>query len=47
MKDGLVVEESLPKMSEGSLMRLIVIDENSGRIGSVTLGTKQQGHIGI
>jgi VWFA-related protein len=46
VKDGLVVEESLPKMSEGSLLRLIVIDENSRRMGSVTLGTKEQGHIG-
>jgi VWFA-related protein len=47
MKDGLAVEESLPKMSGGSLVRLIVIDENSRRMGSVTLGANEQGHIGI
>lgn len=37
MKDGMMVEEKLPKMPPGALVRLIVIDENSRRIGSVTL----------
>ncbi len=39
MKDGLTVEQKLPKMPAGVLLRLIVIDENSRRIGSVTIGT--------
>jgi VWFA-related protein len=37
MKEGLPVEESLPKTPPGALVRLIVIDENSRRMGSVTL----------
>jgi len=41
MKDGLTMEESLPKMPPGALLRLIVIDENSGRMGSVTVGEKE------
>ena len=40
MKDGFTIEERLPKTPPGALLRLIVIDENSRRIGSVTLGTK-------
>ncbi len=40
MKDGLAIEERLPKTPPGALLRLIVIDEISRRIGSVTLGTK-------
>ena len=39
MRDGLTMEESLPKMPPGTLLRLIVIDENSRRMGSVTVGT--------
>lgn len=38
MKDGLTVEETLPRMPDGALVRLIVIDEKSRRMGSVTLG---------
>jgi VWFA-related protein len=37
MKDGLTVEEMLPKMPDGALVRLVVIDENSRRMGSVTV----------
>jgi len=40
MKEGLTVEEKLPKLPAGTLLRLIVIDENSRRMGSVTLGNK-------
>jgi VWFA-related protein len=42
MKDGLTVEEALPKLPPGALLRLIVIDENSGRMGSVTLRTHSE-----
>lgn len=38
MKEGLTVEEKLPRLPPGTLLRLIAIDENSGRMGSVTLG---------
>ena len=41
MKDGLTVEEKLPKMPAGVLVRLIVIDENSRRMGSVTVGSRE------
>ncbi|HKF50354.1 MAG TPA: VWA domain-containing protein [Terracidiphilus sp.] len=37
MKDGIPVEQSLPKVPEGMSMRLVVIDENSRRMGTVTL----------
>lgn len=40
MKDGMTIEEKLPKMPAGALVRLIVIDENSRRMGSLTLGDK-------
>ena len=40
MKDGLTVEEKLPKMPAGALVRLIVIDENSRRMGSVTMNQR-------
>ena len=33
MKDGLTVEEKLPKMPAGVLVRLIVIDDDSRRMG--------------
>ncbi len=39
MKDGLTIEERLPKTPPGALVRLIVIDENSRRMGSVTVET--------
>ncbi|HWE84698.1 MAG TPA: VWA domain-containing protein [Terracidiphilus sp.] len=38
MKDGLTLEESLPNIPTGALLRLVVIDENSGRLGSITVG---------
>ncbi|HTX74617.1 MAG TPA: VWA domain-containing protein, partial [Terracidiphilus sp.] len=41
MKEGLTVEESLPRLAPGALLRLIVIDENSRRIGSVTVDAGQ------
>jgi VWFA-related protein len=41
MKEGLTVEEKLPKLLPGTLLRLIVIDENSRRIGSVTVDAGQ------
>jgi len=41
LKDGLTIEEKLPKMPDGALLRLIVIDENSRRIGSVTIGANE------
>ncbi|HWE87655.1 MAG TPA: VWA domain-containing protein [Terracidiphilus sp.] len=41
LKDGLTVEEKLPKMPAGAQVRLIVIDENSRRIGSVTVDAGQ------
>lgn len=37
MKEGLTVEEKLPKLPSGAVVRLIVIDENSRRMGSVTV----------
>lgn len=37
MKDGISLEDSLPKVPEGGLLRVIVVDENSRRIGTVTL----------
>jgi VWFA-related protein len=41
MKDGLTVEEALPKLPVGPLVRLIVIDENSRRMGTVTVNSGQ------
>jgi VWFA-related protein len=38
IKDGIPMEESLPKVPQGDSIRLIVIDENSQRIGTITLG---------
>ncbi len=40
MKDGLTLEEKLPKLPAGALVRLIVIDENSRRMGSVTVNQR-------
>ncbi len=45
LKDGLTVEESLPKLPDGALVRLIVIDENSRRMGSVTIGANGEGQM--
>jgi VWFA-related protein len=41
LKEGLTVEERLPKTRNGELLRLIVIDENSRRMGSITVGTEE------
>jgi len=38
VKDGIPIEESLPRVPQGSSIRLVVIDENSQRIGTITLG---------
>lgn len=37
LKEGIPVEETLPKVPQGGSLRLIVIDENSQRIGTITL----------
>ena len=41
MKEGLTVEETLPKLPDGALLRFIVVDENSRRVGTVTLANSQ------
>ena len=38
MKEGISMEEALPKIPPGDSLRVIVIDENSQRIGTITLG---------
>jgi len=38
IKEGIPVEESLPKIPQGNSVRVIVIDENSQHIGTITLG---------
>lgn len=38
IKDGIPIEESLPKTPDGTSLRLVVIDENSRRMGTITLG---------
>jgi hypothetical protein len=37
LKDGISVDELIDTKTNFDSMRLIVVDENSGRIGSVTL----------
>jgi hypothetical protein len=37
IKDGIPIEESLPKVPPGDSIRLVVVDENSQRIGTITL----------
>jgi len=37
LRDGIPFEQSIEKKLEGGSIRVVVVDENSGRIGSVTL----------
>jgi VWFA-related protein len=39
LRDGLSYEELLPKRARAGSMRVIVVDENSGRMGSITIPT--------
>ena len=37
LKDGIAFEQHLPEKSENGSLRIIVVDENTGRMGSVTV----------
>lgn len=37
LRDGLTLDEALPAMTGGGALRVVVIDENSGRMGTVTI----------
>jgi hypothetical protein len=37
MRDGLTFDQQIPSLPEGGVVRIVVVDENSGRMGTVTI----------
>jgi hypothetical protein len=37
MRDGLTIDQRIPALPEGGVVRIIVVDRNSGRMGTITV----------